>query len=31
VLVATVIAVLTPNTHQIEPVIEEEPALDLAA
>jgi EmrB/QacA subfamily drug resistance transporter len=31
VLAATVIAVLTPNTHQIEPVIEEEPALDLAA
>jgi Na+/melibiose symporter-like transporter len=31
VLAATVIAVLTPNTHQIEPVLEEEPALDLAA
>jgi MFS family permease len=31
VLAAAVIAVLTPKTRQIEPVVEEEPALDLAA
>jgi EmrB/QacA subfamily drug resistance transporter len=31
VLAATVVAVFAPNTRQTEPVIEEEPALDLAA
>ena len=31
VLAATVVALLTPNPHQAKPVVEEEPALDLAA
>jgi EmrB/QacA subfamily drug resistance transporter len=31
VLAATVVAILAPNTRQSEPVVEEEPALDLAA
>jgi EmrB/QacA subfamily drug resistance transporter len=31
VLAATVVALLTPNTHQAKPVVEEEPAFDLAA
>jgi EmrB/QacA subfamily drug resistance transporter len=31
VLAATVVALLTPNTRQVTPVVEEEPALDLAA
>jgi EmrB/QacA subfamily drug resistance transporter len=31
VLAATVIALLTPNTHQTQPIMEEEPVLDLAA
>ena len=31
VLTATVVALFTPNTRQIEPVVEEEPVLDLAA
>jgi EmrB/QacA subfamily drug resistance transporter len=31
VLAATIVAILAPNTRQSEPVIEEEPALDLAA
>jgi MFS family permease len=31
VLAATVVAFLTPNTRQTQPVVEEEPALDLAA
>jgi EmrB/QacA subfamily drug resistance transporter len=31
VLAATVVAILAPNTHQSEPVVEEEPVLDLAA
>jgi EmrB/QacA subfamily drug resistance transporter len=31
VLVATVVALLTPNAHDAERVVEEEPALDLAA
>jgi EmrB/QacA subfamily drug resistance transporter len=31
VLAATVVALLTPNTRQVTPVVEAEPALDLAA
>ena len=31
VLAASVVALLTPNAHQTQPVVEEEPALDLAA
>jgi len=31
VLAATVVALLAPNTRQAPPVVEEEPALDLAA
>jgi EmrB/QacA subfamily drug resistance transporter len=31
VLAATIVAIFAPNTRQSEPVIEEEPALDLAA